>query len=89
MMSAETVLDRIEINTGDGSVSVRLQKRVRNGDAVLSSEPHRTLFTPESDVDGTIALVNAHLEAMGFPAVSAPDILKIKAYAELAAPPAE
>lgn len=84
MFTVETGLDRIEIDNS-GSVAVRLLKRVCNGETVMLSEPHRVLIPAGGDVTAIMQAVNAHLEAMGFPACGAAAILNIKSHADLAA----
>lgn len=77
-MEAKTELYRIEVNA-DGSVGALLKKQVWNGEVIISEGNHRLLIPAESDADEIIAANSAHLQAMGFPAISEEDAARIKA----------
>lgn len=86
MLERRTVLDRIEID-GSGSIFLRLLKQIVDGDAVYSSEPHRTVIEPTTAVADQVAAVNAHLEQLGFPPISAGDVERAEAFARIARTP--
>lgn len=65
MLSRRTVIDQIEIRPQEGTVQLRLAKQILDGDQVISQQWHRTAFDASADVDGQLAVVNAHLEKMG------------------------
>ncbi|MER9164410.1 hypothetical protein [Mesorhizobium sp. M0715] len=68
-MQKEILLDQVTL-CADGSVGIKLFKRVLNDDgSVLFSEPHRTSVDVLVEVNDQVALVNSHLEQMGFPHV--------------------
>lgn len=64
----EIKLDQITF-CADGSVGIRLLKQFVDNGEVLFSEPHRTVVEPLGDVSEQVAVVNAHLAGMGFPAL--------------------
>lgn len=87
-MQTETKLLAIEFGD-DRSVSIKLEKRVVEGDLVVWREPHRFMlpakFT-EADIDAQVASVNRHLDEMdcgngflaSFPPLDADRIDRIK-----------
>ena len=80
-MQKQTTVNQIEI-AGDGSIGVRLAKQIVDDDGtVLSSQWHRTLMPPGTDIDAQMAAVNASLTGMNAAAVAPADIDRIKAYA--------
>ena len=74
-METRTIIDKIEIEPQTGNVGVRMRKQVLadNGE-VLSDGYHRTMIDAGGDPDTQIAAVNAHLAAMGFPAIKTEDV---------------
>lgn len=79
-MHKQTVLDQIEISR-DGTINLRFAKEVVDDDGtVISSEWHRTVCPPGTDVDAQIAAVNQHL-VVGLKCmpVDAADIARVKA----------
>lgn len=64
----EIKLDQITF-CADGSVGIRLLKQFVDNGEVLFSEPHRTVVEPLGDVAEQVAVVNAHLAGMSFPAI--------------------
>ena len=85
-LEKRTSVNQIEI-TESGTIQVRIAKRVVDGDQVFSSEWHRTVFDPITDIDAQMAAVNAHLAQMGWPEVPAADTQKIKDHAVVAHTP--
>lgn len=76
------VLSQIEI-TPDGTLQVRLDKQVVEGDQVLSREYHRTAIPPGTKVQDQMAFVNAHLAQMGWPDLEAAAYERIKRIAKV------
>jgi hypothetical protein len=81
----QTVVDQIEI-TRDGTIGVRCAKEIIDDDGtVLTSQWHRTVLPPGTDIDAQMALVNQHLTGgLKEAAVSASDIARIKTVAPVA-----
>lgn len=69
MIEKRTVVDQREV-TASGVVQIRLRKEIVQDGKVLSYEYHRTSLQPGDDLDAQMAAVNAHLAAMGYPAVA-------------------
>ncbi len=67
-MEKRTVIDQITVDA-DGNLMVRFLKQIVDGGAVLSSQYHRTVVECGGNVAVQMAVVNAHLGAMGWPAV--------------------
>jgi hypothetical protein len=76
-ISKRVVLSQLEVQP-DGTIQVRLDKQVVEDDNVLSREYHRTVLPPGIEVDQQMALVNAHLEQMGWPPVETEALSRIK-----------
>ena len=73
-MERRTIIDRIEIEPQTGNVGIRMRKQVVDDQGyVLASEYHRTTIEAASDPAKQMGAVNAHLAALGFPAVRAAD----------------
>ena len=66
----ETVLD-VATFCADGSIEVRMQKRVVGDGVVVWQEPHRTVIDPFVSVDDQMAPVAQHLATMGFSGLTA------------------
>lgn len=64
MIEKKTVLDQIEVQP-NGIVQARFLKQLVENGNVLSQEYHRTVVEPGVDVAAQMAVVNAHLQAMG------------------------
>jgi hypothetical protein len=64
------------ILTAHGPVQFKLQKVVKNGDQVLFAEPHRGAVDPGMSASDYLAVVNQHLQSMGFPEISTDGALK-------------
>lgn len=77
-MEKKSVLNQVECVMG-GSVQVRIDKQIVEGDAVISQRWHRTIIELDGDVDLQMGLVNEHLKEEGWPSVSVADVAKIKA----------
>lgn len=86
-LSKRTILDQVEVKN-DGHVQVRLRKEVADGDEVVAFEYHRTVVVPGGDSDAQMGAVNAHLDAMGWPAVNAADIAAVAKHVKAATTPA-
>ena len=81
-----------------GTVSIRWDKQAVNHDQVLFSGPHRVSGRADK-IEGLLAATDAHLEAMGFPAVGDKDkaltvqmvaaVHDVIAKSDLARPPVE
>lgn len=69
MIEKRTVLDRIEIAAGNFLQVRFLKQEIENG-VVVAQTYHRTGLEPGIPVAKQMALVNAHLEKMGWPAVA-------------------
>lgn len=75
-ITKRVVLDQIEIRP-DGTLQIRLDKQVVEDGTVLSREYHRTAIPPGTKVEGPpnkpgqLDFVDAHLAAMGWPALEA------------------
>lgn len=76
-MEKKTLVDRIEIES-DGTVYVRFQKAIVEGDDTIAFNYHRTAFPPGIDIDAQMVEVNNHLVGMNESPVSAADISRIK-----------
>ena len=82
-MDSVTVLDQIEI-TSNGTIQVRVNKLVMNGDLVMASRYHRTSFFPGQDIDSQVAVVNNSIVREGWPGMTTADVQKIKDHAVVA-----
>ena len=85
-MNKRVELDCIGFNVGNdptylGDFEVRWRKMIWLEGELLRAEPHRTVITPDTDIDGTMEAVNQHFEAMGFGRMPADDIDLVKAMA--------
>jgi hypothetical protein len=79
-MHTRTILDRIEIEPQTGNVAVRILKQIADQSGqVLASPIHRTSLAPKTHLATHMAAVNAHLAAMGYPALSDADVARISA----------
>lgn len=81
----QTKFDRIELN-GDGTMSVRLLKRVVDtdtGEDIINPEYHRTVVPADVPAAEQMAYVNTHLGTSGWPAVPDEVIAKMQAHREL------
>ncbi len=63
-LEQKTLIDQIEI-LRDGTLRVRMNKTVVDGETVIASGYHRTVLTPGVDADVQLAAVNGHLAALG------------------------
>lgn len=72
-IAKRVVLSQIEI-VPNGTVQVRLEKQVVDGDAVIAREYHRTAIPLDVRSDDQMALVSEHLASMGWPPVDS-DVL--------------
>lgn len=83
-MHKQTVVDQIEI-VRNGQIQIRMAKEVVDDDgSVLSREWHRSAVAPGEDIDAQMAAVNEHLTSgLNYPAVSANDIARIHAVADV------
>jgi hypothetical protein len=68
MLAKCTALSQIEC-TPSGAVQLRLDKQIVDGDNIVASSYHRTVFLPGGDLDAQVSLVNEHLSEMGYPAM--------------------
>lgn len=85
-MKKRVELDCIGFNVGNdpahlGDFEVRWRKMIWLEDELLRAEPHRTVITPDADIDEAMEGVNQHFEAMGFGRMPEDDIDLIKAMA--------
>ena len=87
MISKETILDQIEL-TPSHIIQLRFRKQLVEDGKVLSSEYHRTALEPGVLLVSQLALVNAHLAAMGWPPVPASATGRIQAVVALEHTPA-
>lgn len=86
-MTPLVLLERIE-PSGDGTLFLVLCKTARKpdwneGDFEFPPNWHRAAFVPGEDIDAKVALINAHLECMGFPGVPDDAIERLRAYAAI------
>lgn len=82
-MHKEVLLDQVTL-CADGSIGIKLNKRIIDDDgSVFFTEPHRTSVDVLGEVSDQIALVNAHLNGLGFPAVPDAALAKISALTNL------
>lgn len=81
MLTKVTVVEQLEIKE-DGTIQIRMEKRVMDGENIVSRQYHRTAVERDGDIDSLMDLVNTHLEAMGEERVSAGEITRIKAIAQ-------
>jgi hypothetical protein len=72
-----TVVNQREV-TQSGVIQIRLRKEVVEDGNVIAFEYHRTCIEPGVDPDAHLALVNVHLNALGFPAVDEEGIDSIR-----------
>jgi len=63
-MERVTRVNQIEV-TASGVVQVRFEKVVVDGDRVIASAWHRTVFEPGTDFESQMELVNANLVTLG------------------------
>lgn len=71
-------LDQMGFDIADhGTVEIRISKSRWDGETLISREYHRTLFTPDVNINEQLNAVNIDLEAMGFPALSDGDMIDI------------
>lgn len=78
-MKKRTILDQVTLRA-DGFVEVRFAKQIVDGEEILANEWHRTSLQPDTKVKDQMHAVNAHLELMNYPPVSAADIATIEKY---------
>lgn len=64
MIEKRTMIDRIEIDR-DGVISLRFAKELVENGVVLSKNYHRTVITPDTDIDNQLNAVDNHLQQMG------------------------
>lgn len=78
-MKAFCRLDQIEIGAETGIVGIRLVKRITSDKGeLISYSYHRATIPPGINPEIMFVEVNRHLKRMGFEAVPADDILKVK-----------
>lgn len=82
MIITRSVIDQIEIRPQENVVQLRIAKQIVDGDTVVHSEWHRTMFEPNTDVESHMQAVNDHLAAMGCGRVE--DIQPIRDHVALA-----
>ena len=68
MIYRQVVFSQLEV-LQDGTLQLRLDKQVVDGESVLSHEYHRTSIPPGTSVDMQMDAVEVHLAQMGWPAV--------------------
>lgn len=83
MIEKKTILDQIEI-TRNGTVQARFGLLLVEGGEQLSSKWHRTAFPPGHDVLTQLAVVNVHLDQMGYPPVTAEDAHRVSQFCNTA-----
>lgn len=87
-MTKQTIIDQIEVACSpdrEGFIQVRMHKQIVDDDGSIAvSQNHRTAIEPGGDIGGTLKAVNAHLEQMGWPAVSDEDWQRVSAHAAVA-----
>lgn len=83
-LSANTVLDRIEIEVRTGTVYAIFSKQIVDGDMIIDSKPHRASLEVGSDLQGRLAEISNHIASIGFPAVAAKDVAQITTFADIA-----
>jgi hypothetical protein len=81
MIQKNTVVDQIEI-TREGVIQVRMITQIVENGVVLASKYHRTCVEPGVSVDDQMAVVNAHLIAMGKAPCAAPELSRVKVVAD-------
>lgn len=81
-MEKRTVLDRIDVM--QSGVNIRFGKQIIDGEAVLANEWHRAVLNLEDDADARLADISTHLQVLGYPAITAGDIARIKKFFDLA-----
>ena len=74
-MPKQLIIDQIEV-TNNGTVQVRMHKLSSDGDLLGN---HRTSLPPETDINGQIAAVNAHMASENFTAIPNADVVKLTA----------
>lgn len=82
-MNKRTILDQVEVRWG-GAIQLRFGKQIIDGEAVLTNEWHRAVLNLEDDADARLADVSSHLQMLGYPAITAGDIARIKKFFDLA-----
>lgn len=81
-MEKRTVLDRIDVM--QSGVNLRFGKQIIDGEEVAANDWHRVVIELEDDADARLADVSAHLQVLGYPAIAAGDIIRIKKFLDLA-----
>lgn len=82
-MIKQTIIDQIEV-TRSGTIQIRMHKQIVDGEQLIASSNHRTAIQPGGDIDATAAVVNAHLDEMGWPAVDDSEWQRVKDLAVVA-----
>ena len=59
-------------------------KQIIDGEEVAANDWHRVVIELEDDADARLADVSAHLQVLGYPAIAAGDIIRIKKFLDLA-----
>lgn len=78
-----TICSQIEI-TESGTIQVRLLKQlVEDGRPLPGAEPHRLTLEPGLSLQETMAVVNGHLDKMGFPELASHEIARVARYVDL------
>lgn len=77
MTTKNTVLETIEV-TESGAIQLLFYKQTLEDGVVVAQGNHRSVIESGGDIDAQFALINSHLEEMGFPAVSEEDINRVK-----------
>lgn len=80
MLSRTTRLEALQY-IDNGTLLIRILKRITLDDEVLKEEWHRTAIPPGVSVENQMTTVNAHLASMGFDEVPADQIATIAANA--------
>lgn len=81
-LDRRTVISQREI-AADGTVQVRFEKLIVDGDAVVSRQYHRASFQPGTPVAAQMAAVNAHLVQMGEAPVAESEVESIERIVKL------
>ena len=68
MINKKTIVDQQE-SIANGIIQIRFCKQVIEGGVIISSQYHRTSLQPGDDLVKQMAVVNLHLNQMGWPSV--------------------
>ncbi|MFQ5880562.1 MAG: hypothetical protein ACE5IZ_10370 [Dehalococcoidia bacterium] len=76
-----TIVDQVEA-TRSGIIQLRFRKEVVEDGNVLAFEYHRTSLEPGVALATQMALVNTHLQQMGYPQVEASDVARAQTFVD-------